>query len=535
MFLFFNNIYAFAPPARPILWLDGANPAYITRSYADIVPTGSGTSGTTTITASASVSAVIPVGAKLRIGATDIYTVSAVSTTTITTVETLTATYTAGSALAVQAVSKWKDKSGNINSVIQNTDSLKPVYAPNIRNGNSCIWFGADGLAIPSGVFPVPNGANTIFIVAQSTLVDANDRAMLTLSEGGNGRYVLRHSAVSGEINFVNNTSNTNPVTATNIVKANWNVYTGSFNGTSGLTLAVNAGSNFTASTGAAENGCDAGSVGANGPINTAFFRGYIGEVIVYDKLLNSAEIAQVKAYLANKWSVTSPLLYNPLLWLDGSDPAGTGVAPADNTAISSFKDKSGFTFNFAQATGAKQPIFKTNIQNGKGALQFTTLSEIINSGTLAAKFTTTMTAFFVMKTTLNSDFFPMTATPDDLSNRLMFIVPLSATSSVYFDFGNVFGNGRVVGGDSTPYDVTYIHAFEVDPSASDKMVEYRNGDVTGVSPNSDTFNATGKSLNIGFLGSTGYLMEALLFNYAFSDTQRAAITSYLNAKWGVY
>ncbi len=57
--------------------------------------------------------------------------------------------------------------------------------------------------------------------------------------------------------------------------------------------------------------------------------------------------------------------------WGDGNDPAGTGIQPADSTAIATFVDKSGNGFNFTQATGANQPLYKINIVGNKGSLLF--------------------------------------------------------------------------------------------------------------------------------------------------------------------
>jgi hypothetical protein len=296
---------AFSPLLyTPALWLYVSDsPATVTKAYTNITPTGSGTSGTSTITASATVATFVPIGAKLRIGGADIYTVTNVVTTTITISGTLSTNYVA-QALAVEAVSQLNDKSTNGYNATQSTDSLKPVYVPAIRNNKDALWYGNSGLSVPSGIFPIPNGANTMFVVSQSTLADANDRSIITLSEGGSGRYVLKYSLTANEVHFTNNTSNTNPVIATGVTKANWNLFTTSFNGTTGLTIAVNSGSDFTASTGAAENGCNAAAIGANGGITTAFMRGYIGEVIIYNRLLNSNEIAQVKAYLRNQWGL---------------------------------------------------------------------------------------------------------------------------------------------------------------------------------------------------------------------------------------
>lgn len=57
-------------------------------------------------------------------------------------------------------------------------------------------------------------------------------------------------------------------------------------------------------------------------------------------------------------------------LWLDATDPSANGVVPADGTSVSSWVDKA-LTNTVTQATGSKQPVFKTNIINGKSVIRF--------------------------------------------------------------------------------------------------------------------------------------------------------------------
>ena len=99
-----------------------------------------------------------------------------------------------------------------------------------------------------------------------------------------------------------------------------------------------------------------------------------IYEIIVYNQALSTPQRQQIEAYLAQKWTLTSYLptghpgltsvLYRGVtntltksvyytqfspksipgasLWLDGADPAGNGVVPANNTTITTWNDKSG-------------------------------------------------------------------------------------------------------------------------------------------------------------------------------------------------
>jgi hypothetical protein len=59
-------------------------------------------------------------------------------------------------------------------------------------------------------------------------------------------------------------------------------------------------------------------------------------------------------------------------LWLDGSDPLGTGEAPADGTAVATWVDKSGLNRHAAVQTVTSSK-FRSRAKNGNGAVEFTT------------------------------------------------------------------------------------------------------------------------------------------------------------------
>jgi hypothetical protein len=56
-------------------------------------------------------------------------------------------------------------------------------------------------------------------------------------------------------------------------------------------------------------------------------------------------------------------------LWLDGSD---SSVFTLNGSTVSQWRDKSGNSRHFAQATAAQQPVAASNVKNGRGAVAFT-------------------------------------------------------------------------------------------------------------------------------------------------------------------
>jgi len=118
--------------------------------------TASGTIGGNTITTSADVSAQLEVGARIRLGAagsitsadtlgSDTYTITGIAGTTITTQESLTATY-AGDMLRRGVVSEWQDKAAG-NHATQGTAGRMPLWVSSsndFNNQGSIRFFNAD-------------------------------------------------------------------------------------------------------------------------------------------------------------------------------------------------------------------------------------------------------------------------------------------------------------------------------------------------------------------------------------------------------
>ena len=108
-------------------------------------------------------------------------------------------------------------------------------------------------------------------------------------------------------------------------------------------------------------------------------------ELLQYDGNLTTAQRQQIEGYLAQKWGLTGSLppfhpglkskIYPSLpqnrilnlpissvflptsitgcqLWLDGNDPAGTGVKPANGATVSTWNDRSGNGYNATPSSG---------------------------------------------------------------------------------------------------------------------------------------------------------------------------------------
>ncbi len=169
---------------------------------------------------------------------------------------------------------------------------------------------------------------------------------------------------------------------------------------------------------------------GTNSGINTVSeqFNGYIGEVILFTKVLTSSERQQIEGYLAFKWGLqpniptTHPYktqvpiksgfnvyaltsgaqarwlptrISGCQLWLDAADPNATGVTPANGSTISTWKDKSSNGFS---GTAVNSPTVQINALNKLPVVRFNGTNQYINFGNVLNLGTNPLTIFVITK-----------------------------------------------------------------------------------------------------------------------------------------
>lgn len=277
----------------------------VTKSYLNLSATGSGTSGTTTITASGSVANLVQIGEKLRIGGTDIYTVANVVTTTITTVETLSTTYTAGSALALDRVSQWTDVSGNNRNLSQSTTAKKPVQAPNMLNSEAVLIFdGANTLSGGSAFYTIPNGANTVFVVGKINAETGTAQRYAAMNSGSAAvfKWLITSSSSSGLVLYANDAAGTG-VSKSGLTNTNYQILRGYRTGTT-VQVASNNGTSSNNTNGANVSDIASFYVGSNEDTNR-YLTGAIAALIIYDRALSAQEIINVNTWLSARFAIT--------------------------------------------------------------------------------------------------------------------------------------------------------------------------------------------------------------------------------------
>jgi hypothetical protein len=304
------------------------------------------------------------------------------------------------------------------------------------------------------------------------------------------------------------------------------------------------------------------------------YFSGRIAEIIVYNVALTSTQQQQIEGYLAQKWGILSslpngvlgksntyftsmsllskagsatvaPIRITPYssvsytfaptqitgcqLWLDGADPAGTGVVPSSGT-LTTWTDKSSAGNH---ATGGVSPTYSSTTNavsfNGSSTYLQTSLSAVPSNETFFAVFTSTI--------------------PTSTANRFNCIIGAS---------GN---NGRDINvltsaaGNSSAYDLRYDSWAVGSISLTGyggitfNTLTLATTQFTGGQGAGSTYGSNfGSFQSLSFSSSSttrigagnggdyynGTINEIIIYNTVLGLSDRQKVESYLAQKWGI-
>lgn len=199
------------------------------------------------------------------------------------------------------SVSSWNDKSGNGNNATQGIGVDQPVSGDTTQNGLNVIDFdGGDSLSLPSSIYPLAGGNVTIFAVSVTSLNNQTQRLISWNNSGSTTFMHLLYSSTVSRISF----SADGSVNDNGITETNWNILKGRREATT-IAASYNGNTEST-STGGADltaTGAFIGSRNLDGTVQA--LTGSIGEVLVYNRSLSSAESYVIENYLASKWGIS--------------------------------------------------------------------------------------------------------------------------------------------------------------------------------------------------------------------------------------
>jgi Concanavalin A-like lectin/glucanases superfamily len=466
-------------------------------------------------------------------------------------------------------INLWKDKSSNSFNAT-NTGNY-PTYS-----GSNLVFNGSQQLNLSTFV---PSGTKNITIAAVWTCTSASTGGAFQSIIEQNGsqagawwRFMIQGYGFLGRNAYMYgiNEYGANPTPGSSFPT----FVTGTPN-VSFITQASTDGTNFTLSnyaygslygtqtySGAVTIGT-IGTIGSN--TNSEGFTGTINEILVFtspSSVLSTGQQQQVEAYLAQKWGLigtlpqghvgTTATLYRgvkigtttaPLytqfsprsiagcqLWLDGADPAGTGTAPANGAAVSTWVDKSGTGNN---ATGGVSPTYSSSagavLFNGTSSYLQTSISAVPTVETVFAVFRATI---LPTQTDAGAVIFGSTGNG---GRGFIVVTNVTSGSTAYqlrydaYAVGNIF---------LTPYGGVVYNTLTLATG------QYTGGQGAG----SINGSSLGTFQSLSFSGSgttrigavsgggffTGTINEILIYNTALTATQRQTVESYLAQKWGL-
>ena len=464
-------------------------------------------------------------------------------------------------------VSQWSDKSGQGRHVTQSTTSFQPVYssASNALVFNSNAWLGIpNALAAITPTYTIfvvdkRASASTHFFIGMHTNTGANVALIL----GYNGTTTSHHTTAHITDCMVTIPAYAGAAEPKRLARFD---YTGSLRDTY-----INGGQLSTIQSFSATlptwNNANVGAGFYTPGISGLdwWYVGNIHEIIFYNNVLSTGQAQQVESYLSQKWGLTASLpgshshatqqagaltkVSNTIarmvgtprisipttiagiqMWMDGADPAGTGVVPSNGSVLSTWVDKSGKSFS---ATGVNSPTVVTNAVNSKSAVSYNGSSysySTVASGT----FSTAMNIFFVYK----------------VNGAVSYAAPMTRGQTNNGSPIDQYNNVRYLGGYSyNNIQSAYSHASAtsttlftqlIQQSPSTTYNEYVNGSTTA-SASGTGFSASDAASYV-YIGTrddkvtmfNGYMCELIIYNAMVGLAAQQKIEGYLAWKWGI-
>jgi len=218
------------------------------------------------------------------------------------------------------------------------------------------------------------------------------------------------------------------------------------------------------------------------------------------------------------------------VLWLDGADPAGTGVPPTNGASVSTWRDKSGSGNN---ASGGTAPSFNASAINGIGAVSFNGSSTTLNSQDLFSNRAFSIFIIIRRQAAISSQTGILAGTQFGGNINLHFVFRNSTNLALgfysndldYASFPNYTGNTSTE--PAYLIEATYI---------SGTRILYVNGNQVASDGNTTNLSSDSGAL-IGQYNGTyynGFIGEIIVLNGTPAASSRRQIEGYLAQKWGL-
>lgn len=212
-------------------------------------------------------------------------------------------------------VNTWHDVSGNSMDASESTSINQPTINNSAISGLPAVNFSgsAQYLQFPSGFANFTSGV-TIIVVGKATGWTRDEARVLEFSPAGgiNNDFLLDEPTSSSLAFYTANSSGTvTEVTANNsLLMNNYQVMEATHNGTATGTLYAN-GVQYAQNTSMSALGNvsrTSNYIGRSGLVDGYYYQGEIAEVFLWNRALNSTELASMHAYLKSRYTFPQPV-----------------------------------------------------------------------------------------------------------------------------------------------------------------------------------------------------------------------------------
>jgi len=265
-----------------------------------------------------------------------------------------------------------------------------------------------------------------------------------------------------------------------------------------------------------------------------------------------------VGAYTAASAAVT-PMAFTPSsigglqLWLDAADAStlydattGGSLVAADG-AVARWEDKSGNGRHFTQSSSGSRPLRKASQQNGKDTLLFDGTNDFFEGSDFSDADSGGLTVFVVYKRNATGTTHELLTKAN--TNGVGWFVRHSPSDKLQLNI-DLGGNNNMFRATSAAVSAASyaVVGFVAVSGQFQSSLFYRNGSAVGMAAASVEGSgaqqppSTTGIVRVGaqeYLGTTYFhananIAEVIIYNSALSDTDRAAVESYLMTKWGI-